>query len=337
MKLGPAILGAVLVLTATLSAPASLQAAAPPAPQEAIAEFVDHMAATYQFSKPELVRLFELAKVQPGIIAAMERPAESKPWHQYRPIFLNRSRIRLGVRFWAAHADILAHAEEVYGVAPEIIVAIIGVETRYGKRSGNHRVMDALTTLAFHYPPRSSFFRSELEQYLLLTRDEQVDPLSLTGSYAGAMGQPQFIPSSFRRYAVDFDGDGKRDIWNNTTDAIGSVANYLKLHGWQHGKPVTVRARVSGDKYQTVLAQGLKPRLPVKRLKEFGIEALEDVGGKQAGALIELETESAPEYWIALQNFYVITRYNHSPLYAMAVYQLGQEILALRDPDIAQR
>ncbi len=197
-------------------------------------------------------KLLDQVAPREDIIAAISRPAESKPWYKYRPIFLTPERIRQGAEFMAANAETLTRAEAAYGIPPEIVTAIIGVETFYGRQAGGYRVIDALATLAFDYPPRSTYFLSELEQYLLLTREEEIDPLTIKGSYAGAMGKPQFMPSSYRNFAVDFDGDSKRDLWNNTEDAIGSVARYLGEHGWEPHQPVTSLASVEGDgRYQT--------------------------------------------------------------------------------------
>ncbi|MEO6696999.1 MAG: lytic murein transglycosylase B [Gammaproteobacteria bacterium] len=288
--------------------------------------FMDEMVSKHNFQRTELAALFSQAALRPDIIEAISRPAEAKPWHEYRNIFVTEDRIQAGVEFWNSHAADLARAEKSYGVPPEIIVAIIGVETRYGKNTGSYRVLDALSTLAFDYPPRSDFFRGELEQFLLLTREEKIPPLSLTGSYAGAMGLPQFIPSSFRSYAVDFDGDGKRDLWNNTSDAIGSVAHYFSEHGWQMGKAVASPAEVSGEHYLDVLENGLKPVLSIAQLREQGVRVSAPLPADALGSLLQFENESGMEYWVGLQNFYVITRYNHSALYAMAVYQLSQEI-----------
>jgi len=200
------------------------------------------------------------------------------------------------------------------------------VETRYGRHKGKYRVLDALATLGFHYPKRSRFFRSELEQFLVLAREESLDPLAVKGSYAGAMGLPQFISSSYRRYAVDFDGDGQRDLLGNVVDAIGSVGNYLKAHGWKAGQGVAVPARVQGNGYKAILEQGLKPHTAVGRMRDQGVAVAGSEAHTLKAALIEFETEQGPEYWAGFQNFYSITRYNHSPLYAMAVYQLSEEI-----------
>jgi len=292
--------------------------------------FVDQMVKRHQFNGPLLDKMFRKVNLQPSIIEAITRPAEAKPWYQYRPIFLTQKRIDGGVKFWARHEEALRRAEAKYGVAPQYIVAIIGVETRYGRHMGNYRVLDALATLAFDYPARGSFFRSELEQYLLMTREEQIDPLKMKGSYAGAMGQPQFIASSFRSYAVDFDGDGRRDLWDSEVDVIGSVANYFKRHGWVRGAPVAVPVQVKGKGYRAILDKGIKPDATLKEFRKVGISVPKDYSNNTEASLIELETEDSNEYWAGMNNFYVITRYNHSALYAMAVYQLGQEILHAR-------
>jgi len=317
---------ASILLVACTSAPTVADLAKHPGMRSFVADMVQR----HGFDRTQLESWLKQARVRSDIIEAISRPAESKPWYQYRPIFLRPDRIAGGVAFWNDNAALLERAEQVYGVPPQIITAILGVETRYGSRQGSYRVMDSLVTLAFNYPPRSAFFKDELEQYLLLAREEGVDPLSLTGSYAGAMGQAQFISSSYRHYAVDFDGDGKRDLWHNTADAVGSVANYFKVHGWQRGGGIAVPATVNGKGYQTVLAKGLKPSMPVADIERRGVKPKQDVPGDTRAALIELEQKDGSEYWLGLNNFYVITRYNHSPLYAMAVYQLSEEIRAAR-------
>lgn len=288
-------------------------------------EFINTMVTQHQFDAARLKSLFSHVHIRPSIIEAISRPAEKKPWSEYRPIFLTDQRINGGVDFWRQNEKTLARAEKQYGVPAEIIIAIIGVETRYGRHAGRYKVIDSLSTLAFDYPPRSAFFRGELEQYLLMTREEGVDPLSLYGSYAGAMGQPQFISSSYRRYAIDFDGDGKRDIWKNSADAIGSVANYLSTHGWQRGRPITARLdNMPTD--ENLLNQSLKPYVKVAELSKEGIDLPIKLPGDEDVTLMSLEGENGDEYWLGLNNFYVITRYNHSALYAMAVYQLSQAI-----------
>ena len=228
--------------------------------------------------------------------------------------------------FWQEHADTLQHAHEVFGVPQEIIVAIIGVETRYGRHTGKYPVLDALSTLAFAYPPRSSFFRKELKEYLLMTREEGLVPGKQLGSYAGAMGMPQFIPSSFRSYAVDFDNDGKRDLWTSPADAIGSVGNYFKRHHWKPGQPIASPVKVHGNRYQALIDNNLKRRYTLKELMDNGVILPQGLPTDLQGVLIEFETRNGPEYWVGWHNFYVISRYNHSALYSMAVYQLSQQI-----------
>lgn len=326
-------IGASLSLILTLQVPHVLADGVPLRPE--VRQFVEQMASKHQFNRNELVALFGQAQSRQDIIAAMTRPAEGKPWFQYRPIFVNDARIQGGVEFWKKHEAVLAKAQADYGVPPEIITAIIGVETRYGKHTGTYRVLDALYTLGFDYPPRSVFFMSELEQYLLLTREEKLDPALLKGSYAGAMGQPQFISSSYRRHAVDFDGDGVRDLWQSIPDIIGSVANYFKAFGWQPEQPVVARAQVSGEEYKALLGD-IKPNITIANLKQKGVTIADDIAPDQLSALIEYQGESDVGYWLGLQNFYVITRYNRSPLYAMAVYQLAQEIRGLHDAQSAK-
>lgn len=206
------------------------------------------MVTKHDFDKNVLSQTFAKVEVKDSILKAISRPAEkSKPWYDYRKIFITDKRINGGVKFWQQHAEALQAAEQKYGVPVEVIIAILGVETRYGGNVGGYRVVDALSTLAFRYPPRSPFFRSELEHFLLLTREEKMSLLDPVGSYAGAMGLGQFMPSSYREYAVDFDGDGKRDIWTNPVDAIGSIANYLKRHGWIAGESIVHQTEISGS------------------------------------------------------------------------------------------
>jgi len=262
-----------------------------------------------------------------SIIDAISSPAEGLPWHRYRGIFVKSGRIRGGTEFWHEQRDLLTRAEQRYGVPPGVIVAIMGVETGYGRHSGSHRVIDALRTLAFDYPPRSEFFRSELETYLLLTREQGIDPMKPKGSYAGAMGMPQFIASSYRDYAVDFNDNGQVDLWNETADAIGSVANYLAEHGWRQGEPIATPARVEGDGWRQFDTSGLKPNTTVGELRSAGVEPAAGNYPDSAGArLLVLDGGDGNEYWVARHNFYVVTRYNHSALYALAVHQLGEAI-----------
>lgn len=301
-----------------------------------VRQFIVEMVKKHQFNENELTSLFNQINLQDKIIDIISKPAESKPWYEYRPIFITKKRIRGGVEFWNENREILSRAYETYGVPPQIITAILGVETFYGRQKGGYRILDSLATLSFDYPPRSKFFMSELEQYLLMTREENIDPLSITGSYAGAMGKAQFISSSYRRYAVDFDNDGKRDLWNNNADAIGSVAHYLNIHGWKKGQPIASRAMVGDHIGDNLLSNGLKPNSTVHELKESGVHIEDDaIADNLRTILISLETRSEPEYWVGYNNFYVITRYNHSALYAMAVYQLSEEIAAKGIPAVA--
>ena len=294
-----------------------------------INQFINEVANKHNFDKQRLNKWFDQTELQPKIIEAISRPAEKKlKWHEYRKIFVKPNRIEKGVAFWKKHEATLLRAEKEFGVPPHIITAIIGVETRYGEYKGRHRVMDALTTLGFDYPKRSKFFKSELEQYLLLVHEEDIDPFSIKGSYAGAMGIPQFISSSYRHYAVDFDGDGKRDLWNNPVDAIGSVANYFKKHGWKAGQQVVLPASISGKNGQALIDKGIKPHTDIDTFAAKGV--VSDIKDhdplSDKAALVELQQVDNKEYWLAFDNFYAITRYNHSALYAMAAHQLSLEI-----------
>jgi membrane-bound lytic murein transglycosylase B len=286
--------------------------------------FIDDMVREHAFERTRLMRLFEEAKTREDILAAIARPAEAKPWHDYRPIFVTDDRIRGGVAFWREHAEALAAAEREFGVPPHVIVAIIGVETRYGRHTGRYRVLDALATLAFDYPPRSDFFRGQLSQYLLMAREEGIDPRELTGSYAGAMGQPQFMPSSFRHFAVDFDGDGRRDLWRNPVDVIGSVANYFHMHGWRPNAPVVHPIADHAERLDTLASTRLETTVSAAELPDLG-EATA-LAPDEKVSVVRLDGKQGPEYWLARHNYYVITRYNRSLLYAMAVHQLGEAI-----------
>lgn len=292
-----------------------------------VKQFVDRMVSEHKFDRSYLQALFAQAEKKQSIIDAISRPAEKTlEWHQYRNIFLKPRRIEQGAAFFQQYKDTLLRAEKVYGVDPLIIVAILGVETRYGDLRGSYRVIDSLSTLGFDYPPRGKFFRKQLEEYLLMVREQKFDATKLQGSYAGAMGYGQFIPSSYRSFAVDFDGDGVVDIWDNTADAIGSVANYFKVHHWQSGAVVASRARVSKDRDVSVISKSLKPKLTLAELASKGYYPVEAFENSEKATVMQLQAENGEEFWLGFKNFYVITRYNHSHLYAMAVYQLSQQI-----------
>ncbi|MBE9525991.1 MAG: lytic murein transglycosylase B [Proteobacteria bacterium] len=295
-----------------------------------VQKFINEMVSEQGFKQDELESLFKQVKIKQKIIDAMSRPAEkSKAWYEYRKIFLTDKRIKQGVKFWQENSNVLKYAQEVYGVPAEIIVAIIGVETFYGRLQGSYRVMDALSTLAFKYPKRSKFFRGELKHFLLMSKDQNFDPLSKKGSYAGAMGMGQFIPSSFQSYAIDFNGDGEKNIWTNNEDAIGSVANYFKRHGWKKDQPVADQVNLSKSTTLTKkdsCRRSCKLKMSVADFRQKGVVGETQVDDKTAAILLWLKQKNNNEYWLGYKNFYVISRYNHSTLYSMAVYQLSQEI-----------
>ncbi len=289
-------------------------------------QFIDDMVVKHGFDRDYLQSLMTAATRNQSILDAIARPAEkTKEWWEYRDIFVTATRTRQGKAFLEQYHDTLIRAEQNYGVPKEIIAAIIGVETRYGRHKGSYRVLDALATLGFDYPPRAKFFRRQLEEYLVLVREQGFDATVVKGSYAGAMGYGQFIPSSYRHYAVDFDGDGVVDIINNPVDAIGSVANYFKRHGWRPGQPVTSRATVSDNVDLSVLNQGLKPKYSIAELKSKGYFPVASIDGEERAIAIKFLGDKGEEFWLGLHNFYVISRYNRSSMYSMAVYQLSQE------------
>ncbi len=287
--------------------------------------FITTVAKRHAIDRPTLVSLFSQARFEPKVIDAIKRPYEKKPWFKYRPLFVTETRITQGAEFFQQYRSLLQQAQETYGVPAEIITAILGIESRYGRYQGDYRVIDSLTTLGFNYPRRGAFFRKELEAFILLSHEEQLNPLNIKGSYAGAIGQAQFIPSSYRHYAVDFDGDGVRDLSHSSADAIGSIANYLARHGWQRNAQIAHRVRFNGsDGYRH--QKGLKPKQTVGYWRAHHFDIDSTLPDTLKSALIALKTESGYEYWLGLKNFYAITRYNHSPLYAMAVYQLSSKI-----------
>lgn len=294
-------------------------------------EFAARAASEYNLDSEEVRVLLENARFKQSIVDAMTRPAEAKPWYKYRPIFITDKRIKGGIKFWREHETLIAQAAEKFGVDPQVIVAIIGVETSYGGNTGGYRVLDALTTLSFYYPTsirdRSEFFSKELMNFFMLGDEEGLPLEEVTGSYAGAMGLGQFMPSSYREYAVDMDGDGRRDLWSSMPDIIGSVANYLHRHGWELGQPVTYPAMLSADADMSLVTKSdFKAKTPVSDLAAAGIVSAEPVSPDTLATVASLEEEDGDHYFITFKNFYVITRYNRSPLYAMAVYELSEAV-----------
>ena len=283
------------------------------------------MVTQHQFDEDVLADIFDEIEFKEDIITKISKPSESLPWYKYRRIFLKEPRIKAGVEFWRKNERVLRIVSKETGVPEEIIVAIIGVETYYGKHTGQYRVIDALSTLAFEYPPRSKFFRTELEHFLLFCRKEKIDPLIPTGSYAGAMGVPQFMPSSYINYAIDYNKDNYRDIWHNDDDVIASIANYFVKHGWKSGQPITIKIRDQSQKSRPTTSS-LKENLRLIESNAINPNISKPLLSTQKAKIIAFEQENGEELWATLDNFYVITRYNKSPLYAMAVYQLSLAI-----------
>lgn len=310
--------------TLGLSVPAWAQQAVPPLRAEYEA-FIEEVAGRHGLDRAELRRLFAQVKPQPSIIRAMNAPSTSLPWHRFRKSHVDGVHINGGVKFWRQNAALLARATREFGVPEEIITATIGIETHYGGYTGNFIILDALATLAFDYPKRAEFFRGELEHFLLMGREMTLDLAGLRGSYAGAMGIPQFMPSSYRKFAIDFDGDGQRNLWSNIADVIGSVANYYKVHEWQPGEAVVAPARVSATP-DAALVDDITPKTAIGEFRKLGIQPVGTFSDDALAALLPLETESGMQYWLGFKNFYVITRYNRSTNYAMAVYEIAQGI-----------
>ncbi len=309
------------------------------APDSDVAVFIEQFAAEHNFDRRKLERWFGQARVQHGILKAIANPTTAQPWHVFRASHVNPARINGGLAYWQRYAGVLAKVAAETGVPEELLVATVGVESFYGRVIGTSNVFNALYTLAFNYPPRAERFRSELTEFLLLTRELNTDPLQIKGSYAGALGVPQFLPSSYRRYAVDFDGDGKRDLWNHA-DAIGSIANYYKSHGWLPGEPVLAQIEQSADpisdEFKALVERGINPQTTVAAIKRAGGSPAYIVADDMKAAVFAAETDAGTRHWIGFNNFYVITRYNRSVNYALAVYELAQELRGLRTAQRAE-
>jgi membrane-bound lytic murein transglycosylase B len=295
--------------------------------------FINIMVKKHGFDKKELENIFSAVKIRPRVMQSIRAPLEQQPWYNYQALFITESRIRQGVDFWKQHSAELKKAEETYGVPASIIVATIGVETKYGKNKGEYPVIDALTNISFSDSSRASYFRSELEEFLLLCREQHLNPLTIKGSYAGAIGQPQFMPSSYRHYAVNFSGNEKIDLSENIADIIGSIANYYKKHGWYTDQPVIVPALMEKNKYQYYLNKTHNNSITKNDFSRYGILPYKPVTSNQKMKVIELQGFHGNEYWLSMHNFDVIKRYNASNLYAMAVYQLSFYIAALKEKE----
>jgi len=295
--------------------------------------FINQMVKKNHFSRFYLVNLFNQVKYHAAVVQSIKKPLEANPWDTYQRLFVSEWRIKHGVEFWKTHAAALKKAEEKYGVPASIIVATLGVETKYGEHTGDYRVIDSLTSIGFSPSPRAPFFRSELEQFLLLTREQHLDPLKVTGSYAGAIGMPQFMPSSYRYYAASFTKKTAIDLMNDHNDVIASIANYYKEHGWTHNEPIAVRATVNLSRYSK-LPNPTKPKekYSLKTLEAFGVKPARPISDvNQTARLITLNSDTKNEYWVGFHNFDVIKCYNPNDLYAMAVYQLSREIQDLKE------
>lgn len=295
--------------------------------KKAAQQFMNTMVRHHHFDKKQLVSILREAKFQPQIIESMDKPFEKKTWDVYKELFLQPDRVQAGINYWSANQKALDRAQREYGVPADIIVAIIGVETLYGKHQGNYRVLDALTTLAFYYPKRAPYFTKELGEFLLLCRERHVAVTEYMGSYAGAMGKPQFMPSSYRSYAVDFTGNGKRDLMHEDSDVIGSIANYFYKHGWKMHGGVAQMASVTGSSYKKLEFNSKVADYNINQIIRAGIRPLGTVSDHpNRVGILELNTSNGQEYWVTYPNFYVITHYNTSPQYALVVYLFAQQL-----------
>lgn len=322
------------VLISSFCVPAPAKAGGDYIAYEELRGVIEQLEREKVYAPGELDALFAHVARDENTLKAIARPAEgTKEWKDYRPIFMTEERVQKGLEFWRQYEAEISRAEQTYGVPGEMIVAILGVETKYGGNKGRSRVIDALASLGFDYPPRAPFFRKELREFLVLSKENGLDPLATFGSYAGAMGYPQFMPSSWRRLAVDFNGDGRRDLINDPVDAIGSIANYFKANGWKTGEPVAARARIVNQDYDSILHKELSTNSTLEDIAKKGLVPREEglYLAQAPASAIRLQGENGGEFWLGFTNFYVITRYNRSVLYAMAAFQLSQELRAARD------
>jgi membrane-bound lytic murein transglycosylase B len=326
------VLGVTLLslLSLSRSVPAQTAPAQSQKLKPEVRRFIGHMVRAHGFDAHALRDLLASARTNQEVIRAVSAPATSRPWYQFKPLCVDETQIADGVRFWNENAEVLERARRDFGVPESIIVAVIGIESRYGRYAGGFRVIDALYTLSFEWPKRAEYFRAELEQFLVLSREQGWDPALVEGSFAGALGWPQFMPSSYRRFAVDYSGDGKIDLWTDPADIVGSVASYLREFGWREGQPVAAPAHVDTPDPKPLLELGLKPQVSVAQWQERGVQGPPGVTESLPASLFALDLVDGPEYWFGFDNFYALLRYNYSRNYAMAVYQLGEEIRQAR-------
>lgn len=331
----------VIVLILTLLTVVNLADAAPGAqstgPVLTVEQFVDKMVRDDHYDRDQLLRLFQQTAYVPEVIDRINRPFEERPWDFYKNFFITPERIHQGVEYWRQHADTLAKVSRQYGVSPAVIVAIIGIESKYGQQPSPFPELGTLATLSFHYPKRAAFFQNELENYLLLTKQFNLAPLELKGSYAGALGIPQFMPSTYRRFAVNYNGQGSVNLLENHDDAIASIANYLQKSGWIANQPIASPAKVNGQPQKWLLSIDAKPVYQIKTMQKFGIHSSNSYSPSKKVALIEMLNTASKEYWITFQNFYAIMSYNPRTTYAMAIYLLSEEIKKLYGSGATQK
>jgi len=327
---------AVMVMPLLMQGSSSLQAAGLSCARDDVAGFATRIAERNGLDRTAVCELFDAATVRADVLRLIVPAPVSRPpdWNRYRSGFINAKRIRQGLEFWENNRATLDQVARDSGVPAAVIVALLGVETAWGSNSGRHKAFDTLATLAFEYPPRASFFRDELESLLVLARDQGIPVAEIRSSYAGALGMPQFMPGSWRRYAVDGDGDAHIDLWQNPADAVASVANFLLRHGWQAGRPSALKAHVDGA---PEVGGGIKPDTPLGEMRQQGVRTLGEVADSEPGVLLRYGDGDSAEYWVGLQNFYVITRYNRSSFYAMSVVQLAEALERAARSALAQQ